>query len=138
MKPHTSFGLVALVLVVLFVLWAVGLFYRLYFVFWWYDVLLHFIGGFWVLILARSAKANFNWELSGRHSATALVLGLLGIVVLVGAIWEMGEFVSDRYILMSGYTKLPKVYEDTLADLLMDLLGGLFGIIYYKCIRIKL
>ena len=111
-------------LVFILVFWGVGLLYRLNYVFWWYDVVAHFLGGVWVALSVLALKE--------RNLISANFLLVLGTVALVGVLWEFTEFVWDRYIFQSGFTYLSGVYEDTLSDLFFDLIGGLAALIIVR------
>jgi len=104
--------------------WLVGMYYGLHFIFWWYDAVAHFAGGAWVAALAIAAREKLSLELNGQKTNLVWLLAVLGFVALVGVLWEFFELVLDRYILYNGFTYLPGVYEDTLLDLFMDLVGG--------------
>ena len=67
-----------------------------------------------------------------RYGLPAVLIILLGIVAPVGVLWEFGEFVVDRFILNTGFMCLEGIFEDTLADLLFDILGGAAGFFFYK------
>ena len=49
----------------------------------------------------------------------------------MGVLWEFFEFVMDRYIVFTRFTYLFGVFEDTLLDLLMDILGGAIAFLLY-------
>ena len=66
-----------------------------------------------------------------KNQIATNLLFLLGIVALVGVLWEFTEFVWDRYIFQSGFTYFSGVYEDTLSDLFFDLLGGSLAYILF-------
>src|SRR3989344_6403685 len=99
---------VFLLLVFILIFWGAGLIYRLNYIFWWYDVVAHFLGGAW------TALAAFVFLHNSKNAKTLLFV--LGIVALVGIAWEFAEFFVDRYIFKSGFTYLSGVYEDTLSD----------------------
>jgi len=83
--------------------------------FFWYDTLLHFLGG-----------AFLGFLFLGYFSKTNLFV-FLGGLLLVGLLWEGFEVLLDLYILEK---RLPAFYFwdgflDTAADLFFDLIGGL-------------
>lgn len=92
-------------------------------------MIMHFFGGLWVLSFILKLKNHYRIAITGEHDAVVSFFVLVGLVVLVGVLWEFAEFVSDRYILKTGFTHLRGVYEDTLKDLLMDVIGGGAGAI---------
>ena len=118
-----SYIFVAIFLFAVLGFWGIGMWFGLHFIFWWYDVAAHFAGGAWVMSLAFLLKNKLGIE-NSNLKGFALFVTMLGIVALVGVLWEFFEFVLDRYITMAKLTYLPNVFEDTLADLFWDLTGG--------------
>ncbi len=96
-----------------FVLNKIGMAHHLYWRFWWYDVMMHFLGGVAVGGFAAWAAA-YHWpNLSHRR---ILYAGLIGIAV-VGIGWEFFEFFTDQYIGQAN------IAADTMQDLIMDTIG---------------
>ena len=112
--------------------WAVTLAYGFHFEYWWVDVILHFLGGLWTFVLARYIAARYGLEISGRGKNLAALVLFISFVALVGVAWEWFEFFYDRYVFHTGFTYLPGVFEDTLADLFFDLFGALVGFLLYR------
>ena len=111
---------------------AVGGFYKI----WWADSALHFLGGFWVGLFAlwflfNFARTPLNAEL---FPAYILILALLSFTALMGVFWEFFEFILDKITGYKSYSAiiLQKNLEDTLSDLLFDLLGAFASGIFLK------
>lgn len=115
----------------IFVAWAFTMIYEWHFYYWWVDMILHFAGGFWVLVLARYVANHYNIEMSGAHRDVARFLVFISFVAFVGILWEFFEFILDRYITFTGFTYLARVFEDTLLDLVLDILGGTIAFLLY-------
>lgn len=116
-----SWQFILLFLIFILATYALALWLKLYYVFWWLDIAHHLLGGFWVACLA-----NFYFKKSGViASGATLFFMVLGIVALIGVLWEFVEFASDSYVWNVGFLS----YEDTLSDLFFDLLGGAFGLL---------
>ena len=81
-------------------------------VFWWYDIMLHFLGGLWVALM-------FQW-LAARQKATVLIIPTLLAVCLVGVAWEIFE-------ILIGSPREANFAFDTSLDILMDVIGGILG-----------
>lgn len=91
---------------------------------WWFDLVMHFLGGFWI------AAAVF-WKSEWLKLPFKLTFAsVIGTVVLVGGLWEVWEY-------WAGLTFASKsVYHlDLSLDLLMDTIGGVAA--YALCIRRK-
>lgn len=127
-----SFAFAWIFLAVLLFVWVVGMWLNLPFLIWWFDMPLHFSGGFWAFLFSRALIKKLTSGIDGRFNGLTYFLCLIGMVALIGISWELTEFVWDRFIWHSGFTYLPGVYEDTLSDLFMDLSGGVLGWIIYR------
>jgi hypothetical protein len=95
----------------------VGIANHFFWVFWWYDLVAHFLGG--IVIGLGSAWLLF---LRGRGHSMAFSLAT---IVLVGILWEGFE----------AYFKLtffPFDFLDTVSDLSFDTLGGVVGVYFAK------
>ena len=102
----------AFILVMTALLHAAGLFLFLQWYFWWYDIMLHFLGGLWVALM-------FQW-LAARQKATVLIIPTLLAVCLVGVAWEIFE-------ILIGSPREANFAFDTSLDILMDVIGGILG-----------
>lgn len=86
--------------------------------FWWFDNLMHFLGGVMVASLFFSFFKN-------RHANWVMIISF---VALIGLFWEFYEYWNDRFWL-ANQMKL----DDTLSDLFFDLLGGwAAAMIYFR------
>lgn len=91
--------------------------------FWYYsirylDMIMHFIGGFWVGL--------FTLYLSAEETISSrLIFKILLSVFLVGIGWEIYEALVDKVVAQNSLNVL-----DTSSDLFFDLLGGLYAILY--------
>jgi hypothetical protein len=92
--------------------------------FWWIDVILHFLGGLTVTLFALwfcAGKFNLkNW------SQIKILLVALFAAILVGFLWECYELYFGITFLSDGW----HYFADTGSDLLMDLVGGIFGFLW--------
>ena len=94
---------------------------------WWFDDLLHFLGGFWVAALFGYLINRWGLTSIDNKFWLKLLLGL-GFVALVGILWEFHEFIADWFL------QKPLMQEgigDTMSDLFFDLLGGSVFIVFY-------
>jgi len=108
-----------------------GLIYTLYWQLWWYDILLHLAGGFWVGFLffyIFGERLNVFSETQVMARPFVMLVLAIGFVLLVGVLWEFYEYMHD-IILASRYTELARQPNlgDTLSDLVNDIIGGAGG-----------
>jgi VanZ family protein len=91
----------------------IGLEYFLYFHYWWYDILLHFLGGvalgFFVLIFTKSWKKT-----------------IIGMLILAAG-WEVFEYFLNIAVGLGENYPL-----DTVVDFIMDTLGAFVAIFISK------
>lgn len=96
--------------------------FYLYWTYWWYDWVLHFIGGlsiglviYWVL---------FDSGLWGRRAETVLVpvLSVLTCLLLIGVAWEIMEYV---YGITDSHEA--KYFDDVMHDLIADAAGAILA-----------
>lgn len=73
--------------------------------------------------LAFLLKNKVGFE-AAKLKSLVWFIAAIGFVALVGVLWEFFEIILDRYVTLAGYTYLPGVFEDTLLDLFLDLVGG--------------
>jgi hypothetical protein len=108
----------------------VGSIYSFYYILDWYDIVMHFLGGAWVVLFSLWV---LNTQYAKKLSGLSSFLHLLAIVLVVGVLWEALE-------IYMGFTAFadPRYWFDTPMDLLMDLLGGGYGaFLYRKTLRIN-
>ena len=104
------------------------LFFSIYWVFPWLDIPMHFIGGVslsitYFLILQFSQKENYL-----RMNSFFKILFIFALVSLTAVFWELFEF-SVEFI--SG-RNLQGDLKDTMIDLFLGMLGGLFTAIFLE------
>ena len=98
--------------------------FKWYYSVWWLDIPMHIAGGIWVasafIYIARTTK-----DLLPANSVAAFI-NCLGVVALIGILWEFYELLADVYV----FHKYPLLaapgilHFDTLKDLFDDLIGG--------------
>lgn len=105
--------------------------------YWWLDVVLHFLGGFFIASLAWWLGRKFprfdifhregnSRPLKKNFFKNLIIFAAIG--VLIGVFWEFFEFGFDYFFIDSGrftylnYAQISK--SDTMSDLLMDFVGA--------------
>jgi uncharacterized membrane protein len=111
-----------LVVTTALVLHPLAVLYGVYDAIWWFDLLTHFLSAVVVaaigLTMLLAVEHDRAWTLTPRMLSVSTVV----FVLVAGVGWEIYEFYEVQF-LVTGV-------DDTLSDLLFDLLGGLFAIRY--------
>lgn len=96
--------------------------YFLYWEFWWYDIMMHFLGGLFI-------GASFLWfvyfEASRLKKNLPVFVATFAVVFTVGVSWELFEYVTGMYNAVN-YTL------DTTLDLAMDIAGMMGAYLFFK------
>lgn len=117
-----------LFLTVIFVVNAVGLYNGWYQDFFWFDIILHFLGGFFVAML----MANYLNEYFVNKKILKNVFIIVSATVFIGVVWEFSEYIANLALSPIIYERFAiRTYfmgniDDTIGDLLVDILGALF------------
>ena len=99
--------------------------YDWYLKFFWFDMTLHLLGGFFVaMFMAYYLKNNLG------ESKLKNLLILIGVTVFVGVVWEFAEYIASQTLIEPIYNHF-KVHayfigdlNDTINDLVMDVFGA--------------
>ncbi len=97
----------------------------------WFDMPMHFLGGFWVVMVFDYLNQRF-FKLSNFWMRAVLALSF---IALIGVLWEFFEFSLDNLFFLKKWGPFQGGLSDTMGDLLFDLLGGLFFLIVDKIFR---
>lgn len=91
---------------------------HLYMQYWFYDIMMHFLGGVCIALLLYCISLFFNIShLNNRISIIILY------TLIIGIFWELFEV----YYKIAGYPIHTLLYKlDTTKDLIMDTLGSVF------------
>ncbi len=110
-----------------------------YWIYSWFDIPMHFLGGFWVAMVFLWLNLKFDilkFNPANRTVRTITTfITVLSFVALIGVLWEFFEFLYDFLISSRGYSGFMQLgAADMIRDLFFDLSGVLkFSIIYiYK------
>lgn len=90
-----------------------------YFSVWYLDMIMHFLGGFWVGLLAL-----YIFPLTEKSSH--IIWKVLSFVFIVGIGWEIFEMIVNDVIAKNPFDLL-----DTSSDIFFDLAGGAFAVFYF-------
>ena len=117
MTKRSSFALLAALLYVILALHLLALYFHWYWMFWWYDILLHFLGGLWLGGTTLWFLQYVRQQPVGRIEQYILPVVA---VVIIGLGWELFEFSLDTFIIFRTNDII-----DTMSDLGMDVVGSL-------------
>lgn len=109
----------ALVLLLTAGIYVAGLEFFLFWKLWWFDILLHFLGGVWAALASA-------WFLSVMERTPQLFsVVLCALLIAIG--WEVFEFVL-------GFPREEAYVFDVTLDIVMGVLGGLLGALSIRSI----
>lgn len=94
-----------------------------YFSIWYFDMPMHFLGGFCTTLV-------LIWLLSFKKEILDLDFNLISKIILgvlfIGISWEVFEILFNNIIAENPFNVL-----DTTSDVFFDLAGGILAIVYY-------
>ncbi len=110
----------------IFIAHSFALYFSLYWRYWWFDNVLHFLGGLWLasvaiwfIYFAGKIKAEFI-------PALFILIAVVSFAVFGGVLWEFYEFSFDFFFAKNGQMGFAQLgLADTMSDLFFDMLGGL-------------
>ena len=127
MSRHRLLSILAMLVCAIALMHGAAIVFSLYWTLWWYDIVLHFLGGIfigllvlWVRLLSGYFSApSFLWS-PGR-----LFLFTLFWTFIIGVGWEVFEWLAGNTWSIEGY------WLDTTLDVVLDLIGGIAGFLYF-------
>jgi len=109
-----------------------ALYFFWYWSYWWYDIMMHFLAGFWVCgMVLWVCFFSGSAKISRPIRKSRAYLTALGITFLIGLSWELFEFSLDTFIVFQQNDLV-----DTMSDLGMDMLGALSASFYVAKVRL--
>lgn len=120
------------ILTVIFFSNLVGMYFSLY-QYWWFDISLHFLGGFFMAMLMVHYLADIK-----TSSRLKYYLIIVGAVSFIGVVWEFAEYLASQTLIEPLYNNFQiRAYfigdlDDTMNDLLMDILGALNWLFIFR------
>lgn len=119
MDRKKLFNTLALIIVVIFLANAIANKFYWYSSVWYFDIIMHFFGGFWLGILAL-------YFFRPQALSLRFILRALALVLLVGVGWEIFEAFMDKTV-----SQNPLNILDTTSDIFFDAAGGAIAVFYY-------
>lgn len=98
-----------------------------------FDAIMHFLGGFVIAMLGIAIHHAMTDKHHFKVPRLYHLLFVLGFVMLIGVLWEFHEYILDQTLVVwYGWQKTQPSLGDTMADFLMDGIGGLVAYFVYK------
>jgi hypothetical protein len=119
MDRKKLFNTLAILIVAIFLINALANKFYWYSSIWYFDMIMHFLGGLWVGILAF-------YFFSPQTISFRLILKILMMVFMVGVGWEIFEVLVDKVVFLNSFSII-----DTVSDIIFDIIGGIAAIFYY-------
>ena len=117
---------IILIMTAIFVINLVGIYFKWY-DFFWFDMVLHFSGGLFVALLFSKYLERHLFS----QTKLANMLIIIGATMMIGVVWEFGEYFMNQTFSAKASAafgmKLDFIgnLDDTMSDLLMDMLGAI-------------
>lgn len=124
--------ILSIVTATIFILHILGTSFFWYAGFWWFDIPMHILGGLWVGFLGvYFLEDKFRIINFKVHPITTLVI-ILGWTLFVGFMWELFEFAAGTIpaAISPLFERHVPIYQDSLWDLLNDVLGAIPAALY--------
>lgn len=90
----------------------------------WIDIPLHFLGGVWaaLLFVPFFTRLFHRQTMENLWERALIVVLIVSFAAFIGVLWELQEFLVVK---LFGFSLQPGI-ADTMGDLTMDMIGGLF------------
>jgi hypothetical protein len=121
-------------LLIIFIVNLPGLYYSWYIKWAWFDIVLHFSGGFFMaMFMAGYLKDRL---IAGEFIKNALII--IGSTLFMGVIWEFSEYIANQALIepTKKYLGVTAYFmgdlNDTILDILLDILGAAsFAVLHF-------
>lgn len=121
--PRVSVSL-AILLFTIFVLHIAALYFFWYWSIWWYDLLIHFLGG---IFIGGLALTLFKRSTAENGDFLSILFVTVSVVAFFGIVWELFELSVDSIIAFNDQNDR----LDTITDLAVDITGGLIAPFFF-------
>lgn len=112
----------ALLLIFIYILNSLAHFLNWYYIFWWFDMFMHFLGGYFIALLFVSiCKHSRVVEYTAHWNKNTWIVSIISAVICVGILWEFFEWGLQFAFSISNIATV----TDSFSDLFFDTLGGL-------------
>lgn len=119
------FPFLFIVILVIGILQTIATQFYLYWLFSWFDILMHFLGGFWFGFVAVWFVYFSGYTKTPRFvSRSSVIIVALVSALGVGLAWEVFEYFTGLTFTVDKYI------ADTILDIIMDTIGGLVAALF--------
>lgn len=110
---------IALFISFIFIVNSIAVYFHWYSSLWWFDMIMHFLGGAWLGLL-------FLWLFNVENFSASLFFKVILSVLIIGLLWEVYEIVVNDQIAKNIFD-----YQDSVSDLFFDLSGSFTALFYF-------
>ena len=125
-KAHLNFVVILCYQIFLFLSIVIGSIWKLYNIFDFYDIIMHFTSGVLIVIIAYSMLLNSK-NISANLFWTMLIC--FSIAMMAGAVWEIWEFSCDGILGYNAQHTLGMSGREAIMDTMIDLVSDFAGAI---------
>ena len=122
MTPRFPLPILAGIVFFIFLSQVIAVYWHLYFQYWWLDIPMHIIGGFWIGLFGLTVYYASSSTPEKEHSTLFVFALAIALTLVVGLVWEIYEFGVDHAVGDTGNS-----LADTLKDLSDDLIGAVLA-----------
>jgi len=127
MFKHKIFITSFIVLIIVAVFNYLGGKYYLYWIYQWYDIPMHILGGLWVSLFSISIFTHFDKNILVINYKKKIFKIVFFSLLLLTISWEIFELVSKITLLSDGTS----YWVDTIKDIIDGFIGGMIGYCLY-------
>jgi uncharacterized membrane protein len=111
--------------------------YHLYYFIFWFDLLMHLIGGLAIGLVSSYAYLKQNKEVflvkkAGHLDWNKLLFFNISFSLVIGAAWEIFEVLFDRILVFSWLESLKDLLVGMVGSILAGLIAGIIALWLYK------
>ncbi|MFH1317169.1 MAG: hypothetical protein ABII01_06620 [Candidatus Woesearchaeota archaeon] len=125
------------ILILIFIIFSMylGEVHKFYYVFWWWDLMLHALSGIIIGIIGFSLVYILNEQRKIKLDLSPMFVAIFSFsfAIAIGVVWEIFEFSMDS---LFGFNMQKSGLVDTMWDLIVDMFGALIvsalGYLYLK------
>jgi len=124
--------IIVFLIVLIGIIHVTAYYFHLYLELWWIDMLMHFLGGAWVAAFSLWFIFFSNiLNIKRENNLSSFLVTAFCAVLLVGIGWEIFEFKAGLSFFSPLTLSTRGYWMDTISDLILDLIGGMFVALYF-------